>query len=326
MMTRYYLAAVVTISALSCQSTPQPEIRSGESLSARELIKRSPVIVIGTTRSVKPVGNPRRVGEIVVQLNEIEATVERVLKGDLADNEKVRFWRYTLTGDYPLKGGSSPDFVNPGMRSVFFLDRDGTALRSTIDVVQSRLGLPPGNAQDRVLKSDMTVEEKIAHSLLPLTGANPEALARSLPNSVYYAVELIGKTGTTRLLRDVISRSVGVLGISACLELSARFPGQEYCLRDLLRQPSTDVEMKRRAERQLTTSLRRDAAIKKALQSDPENWLNSHARSQRRADVLDEISLLAMHGDPKIRQLACGLMAQKFPHHSVPDCTKRQVQ
>jgi hypothetical protein len=158
--------------------------------------------------------------------------------------------------------------------------------------------------------------------LTPGASPNIESFARSLPNSVYYSVQLIGKTGTARLLKDLVSRSVGKIKAQACLELAGRFPGQEDCLRDLLRKANRDVHVIPLAKKQLTTSLSRDAAIKKGLRKDPRNWLEGHARSHELEDIRDELSLLAMHADPEIRRVACGLLDHEFPGHGDPDCQK----
>lgn len=211
------------------------------------------------------------------------------------------------------------------MRSVVSLDREGHTLRTTVDVVQSRLGVMEGKLYDHALKPETSVHEKISRLLLsPGINRIPESVAGSLPNSAYYSIELISTTKTAYLMRDLASRTDGKPKISVCPELAGRFPRQDNCLQELLQIAKTDMQSRRIAEKKLVTRLSGDTTIKIALWHDAEQWLAGHTRSRERADTKDELSLLAIHRDPELHQIACRIMRRDFPREAMPACQSNQ--
>jgi len=321
MSMKYLFILTAICGSVSCEQNPKLELRQEFTLSVRELTNRSSVVLVGTISSVESLGRRFRVGELIVQLSRVRISVEKVLKGNVPNKGTAGFWRYVWSGDTLPKDELSADFYAPGMRSIFFLDNEGDRLRSTVDVVQSRVGLMEGKLDGRVPEPGTGVHEMVAKLLLS-TGIDqdPEAFARSLANSAYYSIELIGKLKTLHLLRDLVNGSVGQVKTMACFELSGRFAGQDECLHELLQHFGTESWARRLAERQLSAGLKRDSSIKIELEKDPERWLNGHARSRDRVDIKDELRVLAIHADPGIRRIACNCMSQQFPDEPLPEC------
>ncbi len=224
------LAVAATVCATSCRTKPEVNARATSALSYRELIKKSPVIVVGKVAAVKVVGpEVRKTDEhrYPLRLQRVTIQAENVLKGEVRSGEMI-FYRYGWSPDQPMVGPWG--ILVPGERAVFFLDREDGALRSTVDLYPSHIEVRSGEHAGYKRGATQSLEESIAELLLtPGADAGPEAFSQALQIASAISIELIGHADTLRLMKPLLASEEPLLKRRACSVMTERFPGQVQC-------------------------------------------------------------------------------------------------
>ena len=230
MMTRALLAVAVAVSAASCQHSPKLPVRAVSSLSYRELIDRSPIVVVGRVAGVKVVGPEVRSSDeqkYPLRLQRITIQVENVLKGP-AQTGEIAFYRYGWSPDQPMTGPWG--IVVPGERDVFFLKTGDGVLRTTVDLYPSHIEVLSGRHVDYKPRPGQSIEESIAEILLtPAEDVRPDAFSQGLRTASAIGIELLGQSGTLRIMKPLLESKESVLRQQACSVMLERFPGQVQC-------------------------------------------------------------------------------------------------
>jgi hypothetical protein len=231
-MTRAFvlLAVAAAVSVTSCRTKPEVSVRATSALSYRELIDKSPIIVVGKVAAVKVVGSEVRTTDehrYPLRLQRVTIQAENVLKGEVRSGEMV-FYRYGWSPDEPMVGPWG--ILVPGQRNVFFLDRGDGALRSTVDLYPSHIEVRSGEHAGYTPRATQTLGESIAELLLtPAADAGPEAFSQALQIASAVSIELIGYDGTLRLMKPLLASDEPLLKRRACSVMKERFPGQVQC-------------------------------------------------------------------------------------------------
>lgn len=290
-------------------------------MTAGELAEKSTIVVVAVVRSVSPIGPVQRIRGLPLQLQRVEVDTEDIVKGTVPSTQ-FAFLYYAWRGEALPGGDLSPDFVFPGQRSAFFLEEVEGRLRSTVDVTQSRIGIASGRHRDSKLAAGtIPVRERLARILLtPGEGVDPREFAASLPNAISQAADMVGEAASARLLQPLVGHETDLIGVWACLELAARFFGQNQCLLSLVKDPRLTGDLRRQAERRLKASQDREIGLRTAFPNSPRDWLAHHAKSQQPTDIRDLLTLLAMHSDASLRRVACKVLTENFPSYSDAGC------
>jgi hypothetical protein len=311
MTVRQAFILVAAASVLSCRPVPKLEMRTGSPLSTRELVGKSPVVVVGSAVAVTQFGPEVKSADehgYPLRLQRITAQVENVLKGTSRSRDIV-FYRYGWSSDHAMLGPWG--IVVPGQRNVFFLDIENGTLRSIIDLYPAQIQVLSGRHPEPI--SEKTIEESVAEILLtPGEAFDPEAFSQGLYLDSVRATDLIGRAGTLRLLKPLLASKQNAVRQQACLVLAEGFYGQGQCLSELA---GTQVPVRAigAAEKAFQENLLKEASFRRLFLEDPMDWVSHEAGSRQPEAVLDVLQLLALHSDPQVRQKACDLMARNFP-------------
>ena len=307
---------------------PVPDLipRISESPSIPNLIDRSPVIVVGKVNSVTPLGDTFHIGKrFAVRLQRVELLPEHFLRGR-SPRESATFYQYAWAGEHILDWAM--DVVRPGSRRIFFLDQDGDLLRATVDLGSSHLTIPAGHhGAGELGVGELPVRETIARLLLkPAADFDARSFAGSLPTGTYQAERIVGAARVSELLRALVNHSDPELSARACLALAGQFFGQSDCLEKLLQRPGLTDEVRRTARRTLETSVRRDTGLVDLLTENPKRWFAAEwSRATSREHLREHLRALAMHSDPRVARIVCGLLNDAYPMLSEPRCSAHPI-
>jgi hypothetical protein len=205
-------------------------VRAATSLPYRELAGGSPVVVVGRVMTVKVVGPEVRTSDenqYPLRLRRVIVHVENILKG-MANAGEIVFYRYDWSPNHAMVGPWG--IVSPGERYVFFLEREGGTLRSTVDLYPSGIEVHSGRHSSYRPRKGQSTEESIAE-LLPTQGedAHLVGFARSLLIASGFSMELVGKDDTLFLLKSLLAANEPLLRQQACAVMSERFGGIVDC-------------------------------------------------------------------------------------------------
>lgn len=320
MSARYALVILPVAWVLACGHIPKLEIRADSPASTRELISKSPLIVVGRAVAVTTVGPEVRSTdrhEYPLRLERITVQVENILRGTYRSQEMV-FYRYGWSADHPMVGPWG--LIYPGQRNVFFVDVEDGTLRSIIDLYPAQIEVLSGVHSELGLSAKNGAEQSIAEILLtPGENLNADAFSRGLSATSVVAMNLIGRTGTLYLLKALLLSRHAVIREQACLAIADKFYGQGQCLSELTsaHAPEHTRVVARTALRQ---NLLREAAFCETFAKNPFEWVAHEAGTTRPDAVFDVLQMLTLHSDPRVRQRACELIVQRFPSRHASSC------
>jgi hypothetical protein len=146
--------------------------------------------------------------------------------------------------------------------------------------------------------------ERIATMLLtPGDGMDVARFARELTGSVTFAIEHLGRWRTAKLLKQLAADERAPIGQGACAQLTAWFWGQDACWDRLDKSASTATVAESRAtERE-----------QRARTADPDRWWKQMSAGSPPGQLLDELRLLTIHKDPRIRARYCRFLRAHYP-------------
>lgn len=320
MLARYRFILATTASLLSCQPTPQLDIRI-KSLSIRDMVNRSAIVIIGKAEIVTAVGPEVRSPdqpEYPLRLERVTVQVEKVVKGMIRSSPIV-FYRYGWPDNRAMVGPWS--IIRPGQRYLFFLDLEDSTPRSLTDLYPAELEVLSGKHVRNRTTVETNVDQTIAEILLtPGEDLNPEAFAQGLWKTSVVTIDLVGRAGTLRLLKTLLASKQSTIGQQACLVIAERFYGQESCISELTgnRVPNSTRVM---AEDILRKNVRKEVVFKESFSKDPMDWVRHAAGSNQPDAMFDVLEALAFHSDPQVMRQACDLIAQNFPAHYKSSCS-----
>ena len=114
-------------------------------MSFRDLVHKSPIVVVSRTLSVETIGGVVESDDaqrFKVQFRRVKASVENVLHGS-APNGEITFYFYSAPQDNP-PNGQQLNVIAPGERRIQFLDSDNGVLRAVLDVFNSQIEVRSG--------------------------------------------------------------------------------------------------------------------------------------------------------------------------------------
>jgi hypothetical protein len=331
MQVKYFVLAFALLSA--CSPAPRLSLRYDARIPFGfdvDWISGSDVVVAGTLTHLTRIGEQTfgQPGK-TFGLYKVEFTPEHVLKGKLAGRSA-----FFVFLDERGQRGFAPGFdVEPHGRSIFFLREDGEILRSFGDVLDFRLGLAGDTVtQLTSIKSEYgtdhsstvrgSVEDheaafKIAQLLLAPPGTSKvDRYIQHLRVSVVRAEIATSARYTLGLLRKALTAPDTRVAAAVCEAIVCDYPTQSDCLNTT---PNISSEARAKAESRI---LSREAAILEALERNPMQGLIATDSRQR---ILDQLEIVRMSTNQRIRKLACQAIDRYYPEKGVERCPKEEM-
>ena len=290
------------------------------------VIEHSTVIVLGQVKSTSrswfgewvgaPWSNTRLLRETV------ELDVLQTLKGQV-DTTSIDFDHWVWDESSPDAGRSGRMRLYPGQTAVFLLDFDHReeVLRATVDMNEvSVFPVCSGQTGNERIPAEMdTIQERISWLLLtPGASVDPEGFASCLKltsrrSAINGALWLLGRVGTIRHLRELVSNESTQISTEACLALADElFLGQYECIQEFLDEGKFDQEQKQRATRLLSQGQAMDGRMKVEMGRRMTEFLVYSAAINPHEELCEALAQLGLHRDPEIRRLACEYQASQL--------------
>jgi hypothetical protein len=300
----------------------------------------APIVAHGKVVANDPLGSAvvaARIPGMKLQRRRVTFRVEGVLRGQLRSfGQLVNFEFYEAADKRAWRYHSKTFEAEVGERYLFFLfeEDDDSAkpiagetkhsggLRAIGDVGPfSKLiaaGLQGGSRDSNESATETAFEQRVAYLLLrPGDEANERLFVEQLAENVTYVRSLAGSLITFNLLRDLLKRSEPAIRKEACAELMDKFPGQGECLTFLQKDSIFVNDDDVRFGLLVKKSLRVDGSLLQRLKDPAKLWCTSVLTTPCKDDY-EELVILTMHSQRRIRELACLATKRFFPHSEMP--------
>jgi hypothetical protein len=216
------------------------------------------------------------------------------------------------SADYLLK---RPYEANPGSRYLFFLMRDGDALRSIGDVGEYSVRVFTGAHAEPSAGGEVTGTRVSRILLNPGDGADLDSLAKALSKYSNLADTWGSRPFSVQLLRELISRGEPVRA-AACGVLVESYKGQYDCLEALAKDQNESLENRQEALRKLQEKGFERRSLLEALKDPAQLPVPDSLRKMR-----EEYETLLFSSDPLLHDRACGALNRYFPREAEPGCS-----
>ena len=221
----------------------------------------------------------------------------------------------------PCRSGPPRYVVQPGDRRIFFLTREGEALRSAADVMDYTIFVATGSHPD-LKTSGKSFGDLLSEILLsPGKGYNSAALQHSLPNYCSIADYFGSREKNVSYLKQIMNSAGRELRTATCFYLAENYAGQYGCLVGLRNDAELSAEIRSEAEQRWVSCRHRGELLKPALRRFPLQAF-SFLFSDSLYAVRRELQLLLDDPDPEVRALSCRAIRLNYPEPE-PRCRAR---
>jgi hypothetical protein len=256
-----------------------------------------------------------RMPGILLDLHRVHARVEVAIRGDVG--AELEFYYFVQADDSP---GNNPRYrlmfeAEPGRRYIFFLCREGAALRSVGDVGEYSLKIFSGAHRNYrpPAKDAATAVQDIL--LKRGEGSDPAALVYGLQFSVVAANRWGSRLHAIQLLRELLAEPEPVRS-AACDQLVFWYSGQYSCLYRIRDDPAEPEAARDHARAALAKQGPKDARLIEMLRDPAGLDFPVIGRADSRRAVLEELESLLDSPNALVREEACVALARYYPYET----------
>jgi hypothetical protein len=296
----------------------------------RQLIWRSPVIVVGTvaSSSIIRAGVPaRRQPELLLDHVRVEVDVENVLRGEIDRGRRVIEFFTISAKNQGGWTGPAPLTIRAAERRMFFLTKDAGVYRSIGDgrndyVLYVWSGRHEDVRRDESMaalysvpfRRDTVVGNAIAEILLNLgEGYDGSGMTSSLSWDTHLSSVLTTRKKTAARLH-VLAANDGEprVGAKACLILAEQFYGQYACLEKFMSNAALGMDVRKEMSEVQVKRLQWNRRLKEDLRKRPLAELHLGDFSDSLIGLREELELMLDDPDKELRQLACSHLTRNY--------------
>jgi hypothetical protein len=254
--------------------------------------------------------------KLVVRLVRVEAEAETVLQGDLAKGPVCFYFFANVPSDNGYNTYLS--WLEPNLRYVLFLRKDGGGLRTMADVAGLNIRVRSGHHGEIPLLQGRPATHdpgaSIAYVALTPSTDYEDGFAKNIEYALGKVRDFAGRAELFRLLRKLLAQPDLAIQGYACLSLVRNYGYLDPCLPGLVDSQVPEIRQQARLEMRGPASANR--AILQTLKDDP----LSLCGSGRAEDVAASLEVFTFDSDARVREQACGALHRFFASRQFQNC------